>query len=317
MPFVTPRLLRALVAGGLLVSLLAGCATPAETTDTVTTSGGPGGGTPVGDMVITGLVESAALVPLAHANVSIEPANLRLRTDANGRFTSPGLASGVYIVSASMPGYLTKTLAARPEATSLQFILPRAAPTVPYNVTLPPMHGVFECASDQLIGSGPCDLYPRAGGAEVFHNESSLLFRTDLAWKTLVLDLVFDPEANPGLEGMRFALRGQNSTAGSGTYEQYGRFTGTQSFTSRVEPGGNYTDGTGPVPANVTDFQVDVYPLGRAYHDVCHPDLPDHPAACFTGIGAGVNVRFDLYVTIFYVEPAPEGFTLLSAARSA
>ena len=34
--------------------------------------------------------------------------------------------------------------------------------------------------------------------------------------------------------------------------------------------------------------------------------------AVLFGVGAALNVRFDLYVTVFFVDPAPAGFTLLS-----
>lgn len=265
-------------------------------------------------MVIAGLVESNALVPLAGANITVVEAGLRLQTDSTGRFFTPGLATGVYTVTAVADGFALQSRTARPEVTSLQFILERAAPTKPYNVTLPPLHGIFECASEELIGSGTCDVFLRfAGGPAVFHNESAFLFGTELGWRTIVMDLVFDAENNPGIDGMRLTLRGANSTAALDSYDQYGRFYGQSSFSSRVEPGGNYTDGTTSVPANVTAFKLEVYPQGHGYHAVCAPDLPEHPAECFTGVGAAVNLRFDLFVTIFYATPAPEGFTLLGA----
>jgi len=306
-------------AVGLLVfgAVLAGCSTPRETATTCGASSCNNTDclascAPVGDMVISGLVESNALVPLAGANVTISPAGLQQVTDQNGRFAFPGLAPGVYRVGAVHNGFALQYQDARPEATSLQFILDRAQPTQPYNVTLPPLHGFLECASEELIGSGPCDLYVQfAGGPAVFQNQSAFPFQTDLGWKTIVMDLTFDAANNPGIDGMRETLRAANGTAALNTYQQYGRFHGSQSFSTRIEPGGNYTDGDAPVPANVTAFKLEVYPQGRGYHTVCTVDVPGHPAECFTGVGAAANLRFDLYITIFYVDPAPAGFTLL------
>jgi hypothetical protein len=31
---------------------------------------------------------------------------------------------------------------------------------------------------------------------------------------------------------------------------------------------------------------------------------------CFLGVGAGKDVQFDLYMTVFYVQKAPDGFTV-------
>ncbi len=307
---------------GFVVGLLAGAAVLAGCSGTTTQSHDdlstcPPSQCPTaapGSMVITGLVESNALVPLAGANVTIPELGLRQATDASGRFAFPGLATSVYTVAAEHAGFAVQTKTARPEVTSLQFILGRAAPTQPYNVTLPPLHGVFECASETVILSGACDIVLQDyGHTAVFHNQSAFLFQTDLAWKTIVIDLVFDSANNPGVDGMRETLRGQNSTATLGTYDQYGRFFGPTSFSQRIEPGMTYQDGDRPVPANVTAFRLDLYPQGHEYHEVCHPDLPTRPAECFLGAGAAVNLRFDVYISIFYVDPAPVGFTLIGA----
>ncbi len=306
----------------LAASVLAGCSTPKSDADcspgtTPCATDGcptpPCGAERPGDMVVSGLVQSDALVPLGGANVTIPELGLKLATDGNGRFTFPGVQPSIYTVAAEHAGFARTSMVARPEVTSLIFILPRAAPTQPYNVTLPPFHGFLECASEELIISGPCDIVVQEyGHTTVFQNQSAFQFRTDLAWKTIVVDLVFDKTNNPGIAGMREVLRLQNSTATLGTYEQYGRFHGAQSFSTRIEAGQTYEGGIAPVPHNVTDFRVDFYAEGNGYHKVCYPiDLPGHPADCLLGVGGAVDLRFDAYVTIFYVDPAPAGFTLL------
>lgn len=265
-----------------------------------------------GTMVVTGLVESNALVPLAGANVTIVSLHMLQVTDASGRFTFPGIAPSIYNVAAEHAGFLVQTQVARPDVTALQFVLDRAAPTQPYNETYAPLHGVFECASESLIISGSCDaLIQDEAHVVVFHNQSSFPFQTSLGWKTIVMDLVFDSSNNPGIAGMRETLRAQNATASFGTYQQYGHFFGATSFSTRIEPGGNYTDGVAPVPANVTSFKVDLYPQGKEWHQACTPDLPGHAGQCFLGAGAAVSLQFTLYVSVFYVTPAPAGFTLL------
>ena len=162
--------------------------------------------------------------------------------------------------------------------------------------------------SDALIISPSCDSgVVAAGGPAVFRENQSFLFGADLGWKTLVLDVVFDGETHPGLEGLRIAVRGSLDPDGGGAYLQYGRWSSPTSFTVHLVPGGNYTDGTEPVPQNATGFQVDVYPHGHGYHEVCSE------TDCFLGAGAAANVEFDVYATLFYVDPAPADFTLRQA----
>ena len=93
-------------------------------------------------------------------------------------------------------------------------------------------------------------------------------------------------------------------------YEQYGRFQDTKPYTAVLEVGQTYPDGTGPVPANLTALDLVVYPQGHGWHQVCEPT---DEVGCFLGAGAGIDVTFDLYVTVFYNQPVPEGYTLLAA----
>jgi hypothetical protein len=159
---------------------------------------------------------------------------------------------------------------------------------------------------EALIIAPSCDsaLTVVPGAPRAFAENATFLFGADAGWRTLVLDVVFDGSQSPGLDGLRTVLRGTFDPASNGTYVQYGRWHDARSYTVRVEPGGNYTDGDGAVPGNATGFQVDVYPQGRLYHQACAE------SACFLGVGAGTDVRFDLYATLFYVDPAPAGFTV-------
>ncbi|MCA1811587.1 MAG: hypothetical protein LC623_06200, partial [Halobacteriales archaeon] len=138
-----------------------------------------------------------------------------------------------------------------------------------------------------------------------FNNTSVISVDVQDGWKTIVGDLVFNT-TQPLLDGLRVTVQGSHNQTGLGTYEQYGRFEGQHSFTFRVEPGASYPDGTaGEVPQNTTSFRFNVYPHSHAWHTACIAGV-----ACFLGVGAGLNVEFDLFVTVFYGAPAPEGFTL-------
>lgn len=290
--------------------LVAGCTGPSDpgpgATATTPASGYPGQPTGGDTFDIVGVVHSEALVAVAGARLTIEGLGLQATTDAQGQFAFPPVQPAIYTVRAAAEGYKAATLTARPAGGALEFILASAGPLKPYNQTLP-FHGYLECAAEALILTGPCDLLLQEGGHSTFQNQSAFQFATDPSWRTMVFDVDFDPQQAQALDGLRLTLRGKGDADKLTEYEQYGRFHGSEPFSFRVEPGGNYTDGTGPVPADSTAFTVDVYPQGKAYHQVCDPSGD----TCFLGVGAGTNLRFDVYVTVFYLEPAPEGFTLL------
>jgi hypothetical protein len=256
---------------------------------------------------LRGHVLTPALVPVADASVSVVAMGLAQRTAADGGFDFGAVPSRLYTLQVSAAGYADATLTVSPDeaAAALSIVLEPGAPVEPYTTTVS-FHGVLECAFEALIISPSCDsaLTVVPGAPRLFRENQSFVFGADPGWRTLVLDVVFDAEAHPGLDGLRAVVRGSLDPDGGGEYLQYGRWNGPSSFTIRMEPGGNYTDGTEPVPANATGFQVDVYPHGHAYHEACAE------TSCFLGAGAASNVEFDVYATLFYVESAPAGFTL-------
>lgn len=279
-------------------------------------SGQPGPGTgdvagPDGGMTIVGLVQNETFVPVAGAQVSLRLTNHTALTDAGGLFTFQ-VPLAPYLVDVAAAGFLNATLGADPQQNvSLSFILARPAPAVPEPVTTH-FTGYFQCAFEALIIPGSCDFFLDGTGQDVFEDRN--VFQTGLGprWSTVVGDLDFDPQ--PGLDALRVTVRGRNDADQLAGYEQYGRFHDRQAFTFRLEPGQSYPDGDQPVPANATSLQFDVYPQGLGYHALCSDPVPDvlPPDSCPLGVAATANVSFDLYVTVFFAEPAPAGFTLLA-----
>ena len=267
--------------------------------------------TPTADrMRIAGLVESDALVPLGNATVAIQGLNLTVQTDATGRFAFEPLPPRTYVVEASLAGYRTQPLVARPGTNegSLDFVLQAVQAPRPYRVAYE-FQGHIECGAEALIISGPCDTaVQEGGGPALMDNTSAFRFAFQPGWRSIVIDVVFDPEANPGMDGLRVAVRKASDAAALDDYEQYGRFHGDAPYTIRLDAGATYPDGDGPIPGNLTGLLLDAYPQGHAWHAVCDPTGVD--GRCLAGAGAGANIDFALYATVFYVEPAPEGFTL-------
>lgn len=290
----------------LAAALVAGCADPAPEE--------PADGPPAAQsaMSIVGLVQDEAFMPVAGANVSLRLVGLATATDAAGGFRFDGLVPSAYLVDVTADGYQTATLTAEPSATlnaSLGFVLARP-PSLRPSTEVVHYEGIYQCAFEALIIPGSCDVLLEMAGQSAFEDTSVFQLGLRPNWRSIAIDVDFDLSATPGLEGLRLVVRGIDDAAAGGEYRQYGRFHGGEPFTAVLDVNGTYPDGSGPVPANLTALEMVVYPQGHAYHQVCQP--PDD-ATCFLGVGAGTDVAFDLYVTVFYNQPAPEGYTLLAS----
>lgn len=305
----------------LLVCLtLAGC-----TGGNASPSGGEEAGpdvTPGADVVeaieLRGHVFTPAFVPIANATVTVIATELREVTREDGAFDFGRHEARIYTLLATATGFMESSLTVTPDQAgqAIRLVMQPGLPTQPYNHTFG-FTGIMQCAFEAVIISPSCDsviaaandeIDDRGGGRPLpllFDTNQSFVFLAEPGWSTLVIDVVFDGEAHPGLDGLRITVRGSLDPDSGGDYTQYGRWNDAQSFTARLEPGESYDEGTEPVPQNATGFQVDTYPHSHLWHA--------GEASPFLGVGFGQNVRFDLYATLFYVEPAPEDFTLRSA----
>lgn len=319
----------ALMVALLAASLLAGCVAsgtqdglPAETvvTDPSCASDGTGcqsGTRPPattndnhGDrMTIQGTVVDEALHPITNATVRLHELDRTVTVGAGGTYVFTDLVPSTYFLTATAPEHIAKTLSieSKDAGQGLHFVLERLAQNVSHNVTVK-FQGHFECALEVLIISPSCDSLltdPRVGGPRLFNSTNAATFGVEGNWKTVVIDVVFEPQDQPGLDGMRVVAQNPLNQSSLGTYVQYGRFNGSESYTIRLEPGGIYEEGVAPVPLNATTFRVVAYPHSHGWHEVCVPTY-----SCTLGVGVGLDVEFHLYITTFYVEPAPEGWTL-------
>lgn len=251
-------------------------------------------------MTIVGLVQNETFVPIAGAQVALRLTNFTAVTDAGGLFTFE-VPLAPYLVDVAAEGFQNATLNAEPQLNvSLNFVLVRPAPVVPAPVTTQ-YTGYFQCAFEALIIPGSCDILLDGFNQSVFEDQSQFVTGLGPRWSTVVVDVDF--QGQPGLDGLHVTARGRNDADQLGDYEQYGQFNGQSSFTFRLEPGQSYPGGDREVPANATSLQVDVYPEGYLWHPGGVPVL---------GVGAAVNVSFDVYVTVFFVDPAPAGFSMLA-----
>lgn len=284
-----------LVMAVLAASVLSGCADdPAAPEPTVPDTQ---------TMTIVGLVQDESFAPIADAAVTLRLANLTTTTDDGGLFRFTGLTLGPYVVDVLARGFALATLTAEPRLNvSLNFILAPPSNETPLPTVLQ-FQGLLQCAFEALIISPSCDTLLDETGNSLFDDLSTFEAGVNTGWTAAIIDLDFDDASHPGLDGLRLTVQGRNDADKLTAYEQYGRFYGSQPFTVVLRPGETYEDGNEPVPANATALQFEVYPHGHGYHA--------GGVSPFLGVGTAVNVRFDLYVTLFY-GPVPDGYTLLA-----
>ena len=270
-------------------------------------------------MTILGLVQNETFAPVPGAQVSLRMTPHVLTTDAGGQFAFRDLPLAPYLVDVAAAGFENATLNAQPQDNvSLSFVLLRPLPPVPEPVELH-FQGSFDCAFEALIISPSCDTVldlvreetgpspdPLPDQPDAFEDISTFEAILGTSWSTVVVDVDFDPQ--PGLDGMRLTLQGRNDADQLGTYETYGQFHGTEPFTARIAPGASYEGGDKEVPTNATRMQFELFPHGHFWHAACEPVTNQ----CPLGAGAAMNVQFDVYVTVFFVDPAPEGYSFLA-----
>lgn len=311
MVFVVPPVPRPVLRGILLATLvtalaLAGCSgkDPPAIDDAAAEAG----------MSIVGLVQNETFVPVPGALVSLRLTEHVVTTDAGGAFAFRDLPLSPYLVDVVAAGFANATLTADPlQNVSLSFVLYKPAVGIPEPVTVH-FTGYFECAFEALIIPGSCDFFLEGTGQDIVEDLNTFQAGLGPNWSTVVIDVDFD--AHAGLDGLRVTLRAKSDADQLGTYEDYGQFHGPESFSFRVEPDVILPEGDRPVPSNTTSFEIAVYPHGHGWHALCTAPVPE-PAwppsgSCPLGVGVARDVQFDLYVTVFFVEPAPEGFTLLA-----
>jgi hypothetical protein len=299
------RLAPLLVAG----LVLAGCSGSPAPTDGLDLTVAPSA------MTILGLVQDEQFAPVAGANVSLRLFNRTTTTDALGSFRFGDLPISAYLVDVNATGFEPAVLTAEPSVgqnVSLDFVLARDASLIPRQ-EITHIQGIIQCAAEYGIYSGTCDgmVMGVVGQPSTFEDTSVFEVGLGRRWKTIVVDVDFDGDSHPSVEGMRLTVRGVNDADQLNEYQQYGRFYGEAPFTARLDVNGTYEDGVAPVPENLTLAELVAYPQGYGYHALCTPPAPDTGSPCPNGAGFTTDLRFDLYVTVFYNVPAPEGYTLL------
>lgn len=302
----------------IIAILLAGCTEPSPAmvvpTDTVEMYGS-----------LLGRAVDDELVPLPNITITLVESASQTLTAADGSFSFGDVPIGEYSVAATHPMYeetLVEVDVVVDEETVLELGLVKKPEYRPFNLTVP-LEGQFECGAELPIITGPCWTFVEgvSCGAPVNNCvtdpvfKSKYEFRFDVAprWETLVAELVWTSGAT-AMDGMRMYVENTNVSAqgahGTAVSKVHGNKQPLTLRIDRGQPALGHETYAGGAPAYIPDEggtqQIRVFPKGQAYDQtsqVCSD------SGCLLGVGVGMDVTFTVYLTIFYNQAAPAGFS--------
>jgi hypothetical protein len=283
-----------------LALLAAGCTDPAATvaTTSAAATGGPAESSSSAAETggITGTVVDDEAMPISGANVAATggpSADLpALKTDASGRFAFTGLLPGSYKVFVESLGYesvakaITVAAGASADAT---FALKAVA--------------ISMARSEVFIGNGYIDLAASTPAAYSYN-------ATDKAYQDMYFYI--DPDASTAVA----ATTWQATAPGTAKRMGMSLWLATKSCNDVCDQIG-YQAGVSPLLVRADDladaingkngYQINPFTTPRS----CSPEVctttPEH------WVQIAYEQKFTTYVAVFYVDPAPEGYSPLPA----
>lgn len=311
-----------------LTFLLAGCTDPTLNPD----SGdqGSSASTPSGTAAITVWVVDPALNPLQGAAVTLSNNNTAT-SDAEGYARFSNLTAGEYTLLIELEGYRTGRSGANlTDGQSIELevkLLEDASTQDPSTAEERPdeqfhLRGYFDCSATYLIITGDCalliDTVTASAGAgtpvgDQTEEEFMLDFPVDFGWKSIAGEMHWDANGPFNGDQMTFALEPTEYDT-SGHAPKFARDEGTGPLRWVVHAGEAHesatvsADGDEPDLPNPNGGEVlrtRSYVAGQLLH---------RPAGTtFLGIGGAVQQQFEVVVTVFYQERAPDDYMVGNA----
>ena len=309
-----------------LVLLAAGCVRPqdaplpGEPISAASLVPAPGAAAPAtGDVVVRARMPDLQPLP----GVVVTAANVTATTDAEGLARLAGLPAGTHALEARKEAHRTALLDVdvRANATSeVEVVL--AALTGDQHAhekglfahrDLYAFQGHFDCSATYVIITGDCLLVvENATGQQVGGGTSErhlIDFPLDASWATLVVEMTWTSNLSTPATGehMTLALEPAEAPA-DGHAAKYARAVGGSPLALRLENGVRHETATAedmPNPDGGEVIRARAYVAGLAHNA---------GGAGFLGVGAAAQHDFTLHVSIFYGEPAPDGYSALGGA---
>lgn len=176
--------------------------------------------------------------------------------------------------------------------------------------------GHFDCSATYVIITGDClvalDVAANATGqrpGDATNERYVIDFPLDATWQTLIVEMAWTAKAPTPATGERMTLALEPAEApADGHAAKYARAEGGSPLAVRLENGLRHATATAedmPDPKGGEVIRARAYVAGLAH---------DAGGAGYLGVGAAAKHEFRILVSIFYEEPAPEGYTALEAS---
>lgn len=174
--------------------------------------------------------------------------------------------------------------------------------------------GRFDCSATYVIITGDClivieNVTRTAGVPNPASNATSerhiIDFPLDLGWSALVVEVAWVEPSPPTSDGMTVALEPTEAPA-DGHAAKYASADGTSPLRIQLDPGVTHETATGtdmPNPLGGEVLRARAFVRGYAHHPGGAPVL---------GVGAATGFTFELVATVFYGDPAPEGYSAVA-----
>lgn len=271
-----------------------------------------------------GLVTDEELNVLSNVRVEALGTGQSTTTDLRGGFHLNQLPEGVRRISFTRTDFEPATQEVRiaqERQTELDVRLALLPNLRPYKEVLPTLEGHYTCALEAVILTGDCMILVEnltqaedPITSEVDHG----FFSVRPGWTDAVVELTWTIGPQNQLDGMHlYVAPAEESNDSNAHHTKYALAEGNLQplrvllHQGQLHPTAEkYENGTyAELPTEGGDVIFLVYPRGKladTMGQVCEPQAPDK---CFLGLGIGLDIRFHVYVTIFYNGPAPSDYT--------
>lgn len=263
---------------------------------------------------------------LAGVEVTIGASNVTGATDASGSVTFERVPVGSTLVTARKAAHRTAQVSSQIAAGATTTLELELAPErddqhahekgVFQHFDQYRFEGHFDCSATYVIVTGDCfilldNVSGQAGAparpGDVTSERNLIDFPLDATWRTLVVEMTWDATApTPATgEGMSLALEPAEAPA-DGHAAKYARVAGGSPLRVEMAPGVRHETATEqdmPNPEGGEVLRARVFLTGASHNP---------GGTTFLGVGATVQHDFALVVSIFYGEPAPEGYSGLA-----
>lgn len=258
---------------------------------------------------VVGLVTDDEALPLGEVSirlksVKVSPIAISILTNSDGRFRLERVPAGRQTVLAEKIGYnpVETTITVVPGTDTTVRIVLTPKPVEEYKVIpLEPLRGHYDCAAEWIANTGSCDYEVKnATGTYVLNVVNNHTFEVPAGWGGLLFEVTWQAGVQSAIEGIRFQMESQEDLGG-----MFIKQDATASpFRITLNAGQVAPDATlgYPVPQRGVKTWIHVLPLGYFDGATC-------PVQCGRGVGAALDLRYSVYITIFFGGPVDDAYT--------